>query len=95
MDEEGHISDQEEAYETAVEEENQPSPDKARMAVISAVPLYYTIRCKGLVLGQRDSILVDERSKHNFIDADMVEKRKIPIEPFDGFIIFIPCHNTI
>ena len=47
MDEEGHISYQEEAYETVAEEEkqeeNQPSPDKARMAVLSAVPRYHTI----------------------------------------------------
>ena len=63
MDEEGTISDQYEAYETAAEEEkqeeNQPSSDKARMVVLSAVPRYHTIQCKGVVLGQRDSILVD------------------------------------
>ena len=43
----GHTSDQEEAYETTVEEErqeeNQRSSDKARMAVLSAVPRYHTI----------------------------------------------------
>ena len=47
MDEEGNTSDQEEAYETAAEEErqeeNQPSQDKSRMAVLSAVPRYHTI----------------------------------------------------
>ena len=47
MDEEGHNSDQEEAYETIVEEErqeeNHPSPDKAIMEVLSPMPRYHTI----------------------------------------------------
>ena len=49
------------------------------MAVLSAVPRYHTIRCKGVVLGQRDSVLVDGGATHNFIDADMVEKMNILI----------------
>ena len=47
MDEEGHNSDQDEAYETVAEEErqeeNHPSLEKARMVVPSAVPRYHTI----------------------------------------------------
>ena len=39
--------------------------------------------------------MVDGGSTHNFIDAEMVEKKKIPIEPFDGFIVIIPGHNTM
>ena len=73
MDEEGHISDQEEAYKTVAEEEkqeeNHPSPDKARMAVLSTMPRYHTIRCKGVVLEQRGSVLVDGGDTHNFIYA--------------------------
>ena len=57
MEEGGNISYQEEAYETAVEEEmqeeNHPSLDKERMTVLSVVPRYQTIRCKGVVLGKR------------------------------------------
>ena len=56
------------------------------MTVLSVVPCYHTIRCKGVVLGKRDSILVDGGATHNFIDAEMVEKRKIPSEPFYGVI---------
>ena len=78
MEEGGHISGQEEAYETPVEEErqeeNQPSMDKARMEVLLAVPRYHTTRCKGVVLGQRDLVLVDGGAKNNFIDAYIVEK---------------------
>ena len=47
MDEEGHISYQEEAYETTTEkekqEENYPSLDKARMTVLLVVPHCHAI----------------------------------------------------
>ena len=99
MDEEGHNSDQAEAYETAAEEErqeeNQPSLVKARMAVLSAVPRYHTIQCKGVVLGQILSVLVDGGATHNLIYENMVDKRNIYTEPFDGFIVVIPGHNTM
>ena len=65
------------------------------MTILSTVPRYHTIRCKGVVLGQRDSVLVDGGATHKFIDAYVVEKRKIPIEPFDGFTVVIPGHNTM
>ena len=48
-----------------------------------------------MVLGKRASVLVDGGATHNFIDSEMVEKRNIQIEPFDGFTVFIPSHNTM
>ena len=39
--------------------------------------------------------MVDGGATHNFIDAEMVEKRRIPNEPFDGFTVVIPGHNTM
>ena len=65
------------------------------MAVLSAVPRYHTIRCKGVVLRQRDSVLVDGRATHNFVVAEMVGKINIPSEPVNGFTIVIPGHNTM
>ena len=65
------------------------------MAVLSAVPHYPTIRCKGVVSGQRDLVLVYEGDTYNLIDVDMVDKVNIPIEPSDGFIVSIPSHNTM
>ena len=65
------------------------------MAVFLAVPHYHTIQCKGVVLEQIASILVDGGSKHNFIDSNTVDKMKIPIEPFDGFTVVILGHNTM
>ena len=65
------------------------------MAVLSAVSLYHTIRCKGVVLGQRTPVLVDGGATHNFNYVEKVEKMKIPIEPFDGFTVVILGHNTM
>ena len=65
------------------------------MAVLSTVPHYHTIRCNGVVLGQRASVLVDVGDTHNFIDVEMVDKIMIPSEPFYGFIVVIPGHNTM
>ena len=65
------------------------------MAVLSTIPRYHTIQCKGVVLGQRASVLVDGGATNNFIDAEMVEKIRIPNEPFDGFTVVILGHNTM
>ena len=59
------------------------------MIVLSVVPRYHTIQCKGVVLGQRAPVLVDGGATHNFIDAEMVEKIRIPNEPFYGFTVVI------
>ena len=48
-----------------------------------------------MVLGQRALVLVDGGATRNLIDAEMVEKRKIPSEPFDGFTVVILGHNTM
>ena len=65
------------------------------MEALSAVPRSHTIQCKGVVLGKRDSVLVDGGDTHHFIDEEMVEKIRIPNEPFDGFTIVILGHNTM
>ena len=65
------------------------------MVVLSVVPRYDAIGCKGEVLGQRAPFLVDGGATHNLIDADMVDKRNISSEAFDGFTIVILGHNTM
>ena len=59
------------------------------MTVLSAVPHCHTIRCKGVVLGQRSLVLVDGGATHNSIDEYILEKRNITIEKFDGFAIVL------
>ena len=65
------------------------------MTVLSAVPRYHTIRRKGVVLAQINSILVYGGATHKLINAYMVEKINIRTEPFDSFIVVIPGHNTM
>ena len=48
-----------------------------------------------MVLGQRDSVSVDGRATHNLFDVDMVKKINISSEPFNGFTVVIPGHNTM
>ena len=54
-----------------------------------------TLRVLGTVRGQRISVLVDSGATHNFIDAQMVERRGIPTESFDGFSVLVPGDQTM
>ena len=53
------------------------------------------MRLKGVLQGQRITTLADGGSTHNFIDAALVEKRKLPTESFEGFIVVIPGNHTM
>jgi len=40
-------------------------------------------------------MLIDSGASHNFIDVALVDKREIPTEEFEGFIVNIPeGYNT-
>ena len=45
--------------------------------------------------GQRITVLVDGGATHNFINAALVEKRKLPTESFEGFIVVILGNHTM
>ena len=53
------------------------------------------LRVRGTVRGQRVSVLVDSGATHNFIDAQMVERRGIQTESFDGFSVLVPGDQTM
>ena len=61
------------------------APTGGALATLRGVPKYLTLRVRGTVRGQRVSVLVDSGATHNFIDAQMVERRGIQTESFDGF----------
>ena len=44
---------------------------------------------------QKITVLVDGGATHNFIDLSLVERRKIPTEPFKGFTMVIPGNHTM
>eukprot|EP00253_Pinus_taeda_P003924 PITA_03924 len=71
------------------------APTGGALAALRGVPKYLTLRIRGTVRDQRVSILVDSGATHNFIDAQMVERRGIPTESFDGFSVLVPRDQTM
>jgi len=71
------------------------APTGGALVALREVPKYLTLRVRGTVRGQRISILVDSGATHNFIDAQMVERRGISTESFDGFSVLVPGDQTM
>ena len=46
-------------------------------------------------MGQRVYVLIDSGATHNFIDAQPVHKRGIPMEEFEGFPVLVPGAMTL
>ena len=68
------------------EEEEEPHQTSSKIAVLSGVPRFHTLRLKGVLQGQKIIVLFDGGAKHNFIDAEMVERLKPPTNSFEGFM---------
>ena len=77
------------------EEEEKPHQTSSKITVLSGVPRFHTLRMKGLLQGQKITVLVDGSSTHNFIDSALVERRKLPTNPFEGFTLVIPGNHTL
>ena len=71
------------------------APIGGTLAALRGVPKYLTLCVQGTIRGQRVSVLVDSGATHNFIDAQMVERRGIPTESFDGFSVLVPGAQTM
>jgi hypothetical protein len=65
------------------------------IATLSGVPRYNTLRLKGLVQGQRMTVLVDGGATHNFIDASLVARRGLRTEEFEGFHVAVADGYTM
>lgn len=48
-----------------------------------------TIHIKGIVQGQRVSVPVDSGATHNFMDAQVVQRRGLAMSEFEGFFILV------
>jgi hypothetical protein len=59
--------------------------EKATLASISGVPKFNSFRMRGVLQGQRVSVLIDGGASHNFIDAALLKRRHIPTVEFEGF----------
>jgi hypothetical protein len=60
------------------------------MASMSGFLRYHTSRFRGVLHGHKVTIFIDEGASHKFIDGNMVERRGILTEEFDGFTVVIP-----
>lgn len=65
------------------------------LASLHGVPKCLTLRSRGRVQGQRVSVLVDSGATHNFIDAQMVQRRGITTKEFEGFSVLVLGDGTM
>jgi hypothetical protein len=68
---------------------------KVTIASMSGVPKFNTFWIKGVVQGQRATVLIDGGASYNFIDMAMVERRHIPTVDFEGFLVEVVGGRTI
>ena len=68
---------------------------KVTIASMSGVPKFNTFKIKGVVQGQRETLLIDGGDSHNFIDIAMVERRHLPTVEFEGYLVEVARGRTI
>jgi hypothetical protein len=75
------------------------APDKGHkkitIASMSGILKFNTFGIKGVVQGQRETVLIDGGVSHNFIDIAMVERRHLPTVEFEGFLVEVAGGRTI
>jgi hypothetical protein len=85
----GHLQNMEaDPTENANEEDashNLVANEKVTLASINGVPKFNTFRMRGVLQGQKFSILIDAGGSHNFIDSTLLQRRHIPTVEFEGF----------
>ena len=92
MEEEEKPIDAEVEYGTTYEE---PPLEVRKIAVLSWVPRFHTLRFEGVVQGKEINDLVYGGATHKFIDTSMVERRNIPTKKFGGFTVTIPSNHSM
>jgi hypothetical protein len=101
----GHIQNME-ANPTENEEEEDAghgltTDKKVTIASISGVPKFNPFKMRGVLQGQKISVLIDGGASHNFIDSTLLKRRHIPTIEFEGFCVEVaggrtmPCDNYI
>jgi hypothetical protein len=95
----GHIQNMEpDTTETAEEEttgHDSTAEEKATLASISGVPKYNTFRMRGVLQGQKVSVLIDGGASHNFIDSALLRRKHIPTVEFEGFKVEVAGGRTM
>jgi hypothetical protein len=82
------------------EEEEDASHDlvaneKVILASINGVPKFKNFRMRGVLQGNKVSVLIDGGASHNFIDSALLQRRHIPILEFDVFSVDVAGGRTM
>jgi hypothetical protein len=82
----GHLQNKEEENPGQTKEEDashgRTTYEKVTIASISGVPNFNTFRMRGVLQGQKVSVLIDGGASHNFIDSALLQRRHIPTVEF-------------
>lgn len=65
------------------------------IASMSGFPRCHTFRVRGVLERHKVTVLIDGGASHNFIDATLVDRRRISTEEFDGFAVAIPSGHQM
>jgi hypothetical protein len=68
---------------------------KVVIASISGVQKFSTFRIRGVLQGQRVTVLIDGGASHNFIDVSLVNMRHLPTVEFEGFLVEVAGGHTM
>jgi hypothetical protein len=74
---------------------------KVTISSINGVPKFNTFRMRGVLQGQKVSVLIDGEASHKFIDSTFLKRRHIPTVEFEGFRVEVaggctmPCDRYI
>ena len=63
--------------------------------MLNGVHRFHTLRMQGVLQRQKIIVLVDVGATHNFIDSALLERTKVPTDPFEGFTMVIPGNHTM
>ena len=88
-DEEDEQDQEQEDLQTTEEEQHQAETQEGVIATLSGIPRFHTFRVRGVLQGQRCTVLIDDGATHNFIDRALVERRGLLMEEFEGFIVVV------
>jgi hypothetical protein len=84
-----------ETAEEEVLEQNSTAEGNGTLASISGVPKFNTFRMRGVLQGQKESVLIDGGASHNFIDSILLKRRHILAVEFEGFKVEVAGGSTM
>ena len=88
-DEEDEQDQEQEGLHTAEEEQQQAETWEGVIATLSGIPRFHTFQVRGVLQGQRCTVLINGGAAHNFINRTLVKRRGLSTEEFEGFTVVV------